>query len=67
VRAVERALDELFKTEARFAEEALCKPLDRTAYGYGHACGMFQAIRLARSILERCVNEDDAVTRRRET
>ncbi len=66
MRAVERALDELIKTEARFSVEALSTPKHKTAFGYGHACGMFQAIKLARSILERILNEDDVKQRRLE-
>lgn len=64
VHAIDRALDELIKTETQIAIEALSKPLNKSAFGYGHACGMFQAFKLARSILERAMNEDDAKRRR---
>jgi hypothetical protein len=66
VHAVERAIDELIKTETRFCIEALSTPSDKTEFGYGHACGMFQALKMARSILERCMNEDDVKARRLE-
>jgi hypothetical protein len=66
VQPVERALEELIKTETRFCIEALSTPGEKTEFGYGHACGMFQAIRMARSILERVLNEDDVKKRRYE-
>ena len=55
---LERAIDELTKLRARLAEESIT-PADQTLYGYGHSCGMRQAIDMARSILEHCLNEGD--------
>lgn len=66
VQAIERALDELIKAETRLSIEALSTPVDKTEFGFGHACGMFQGIRFARSALERVMNEDDEKQRRRE-
>lgn len=57
--ALERALAELIATETRLATEALASPVDKSEYGYGHSCGMFQAIHLARSILERALADSD--------
>lgn len=57
--AVERAIDELIQQELRLASEGLQAPADRSAFGYGHLCGLFQGLRMARSILERCVQERD--------
>jgi hypothetical protein len=66
VLAIERALDELIKAESRYSVEALSTPVDKSEFGFGQACGLFQGIRLARSILERVMNEDDEKQRRYE-
>jgi hypothetical protein len=64
--AIERAIDELLKHELELARTALARPSDKSEFGYGHVCGMFQALQLARSILEHCLNESDPVRERHE-
>lgn len=56
---LQRAIDELLKHELELAGTALGRPTDKTEFGYGHVCGMFQAFRTARSILEHCLNAGD--------
>jgi hypothetical protein len=63
---IERAIDELLKHELEIARDSLARPSDKSEFGYGHVCGMFQALQLARSILEHCLNEGDPVRERRE-
>lgn len=57
--ALERAISDLAKTESQFATEALASPADKTEFGYGFSCGMYQALKLARSILERALADSD--------
>lgn len=64
--AIERAIDELKKHELDLAQTALARPPDKTEFGFGHVCGMFQGIQLSRSILEHCLNESDPVRGRHE-
>ncbi len=64
VSPVERAIDELLKLELDLAGSALGRPTDKSEFGYGHVCGMFQAFRMARSLLEHCLNEGDPARER---
>jgi hypothetical protein len=64
--AIERAIDELIKHELELARTALARPTDKSEFGYGHVCGMFQAFQMARSILEHCLNEGDPAERHEE-
>ena len=63
---LERAIDELLKRELQLAREALATPADKTEFGYGRVCGMFQAYQHARSILEHCLDEGDPTERHEE-
>lgn len=65
VSPLERAIDELLKRELQLAREALATPTDKSEFGYGRVCGMYQATLEARSILEHCLNEGDPVGRER--
>jgi hypothetical protein len=64
VSALQRAISELIATENRLASEALAKPADKSEFGYGHACGLFQGIRMSRSILECALAESDPKSER---
>lgn len=66
ISVIERAIDELLKHELELARTALARPSDKSEFGYGHVCGMFQALQMARSILEHCLNESDPVRERHE-
>jgi hypothetical protein len=65
--AIERAIDELLKRELELARTALARPSDKSEFGFGHVCGMFQALQMARSILEHCLNEGDPAKDRQDT
>jgi len=57
VSALDRAIAELKAAEERHRHEALAAPADPTLYGFGVAVGMYRGMLLARSILERCMQE----------
>lgn len=65
--ALERAISDLLDTESRFAIETLVSPADKSEFGYGQACGMLQAFRMARSILERAMADSDPVKSERDS
>jgi hypothetical protein len=56
---LERVLDELLKRKFQLASDALGRPADKTEFGYGRVCGMFQAYEDVRSLLEHCLSEGD--------
>jgi hypothetical protein len=59
VSALDRAIAELLKQEALHASQSLTRPAGKRAFDYGHSCGLYQGLLIARSILERCLNESD--------
>jgi hypothetical protein len=64
--AIERAIDELLKRELELARSALLRPTDKTEFGYGRVCGLFQGLQESRSVLEHCLNEGDPAERHEE-
>jgi hypothetical protein len=64
VSALESAIRELTKAEKDFADQALSRPAGKSEFDFGHSCGMYQGLKLSRSILEHALEERDPKSRR---
>lgn len=60
----ERFLGELRELKAKFAQEALVpRDKDKTAFGYGKACGVAEGLSHAEALYEKLLSEQEAQER----
>lgn len=52
-------LEKLKNAQVEYACGKLEKPSDKTAFGFGEACGVYKGLKLAERLLEEAIGEED--------
>ena len=57
---IEKTFLERIKVEqAQYSDAALTKPADKTEFGFGQACGLYQGLLRAEQLFKEVVGEED--------